>query len=316
MADNTAPANTAPLTPPTTTPVDPKAITPPGTPTPAAVEAKAVAQEIKRLKQLKLKVDGKEFTEDLPFEIEDRPEVVEYMKNQLQFSKMSQKRAAEASTSKKQLEEVANYLRAAGGDPKNARALLKELNIDEAKLMEHIIQEAEELAKKSPEQLEREKLESELKAAREEHEKIRKEAQDKELQFLTERSFQEYNETINEAIAQSTLPKGNPYVVGKIADYMLAGLKEGIKVDPKDIMPMIQEEIQDEFRQMVGLMGVEAAEKLIGKDILDKIRKKNLARAKPATPISKSMVDAAGKTKPKENDGSKKKGTFKDFFGT
>jgi len=267
----------------------------------------------KRIKQLKLKVFGKEVLEDLPFEIDEDPKVVEYLQKQLQLAKMGHKNGQEATNYKKQLDEVADFLKGASQDPKQARELLKELKIDEAKLIESILEEAEELAKKSPEQIQREKLEAELKALKDEREQEKKQSEEREFQRLVELETQKYDQSIDEAVSSSSLPKSE-YVIKKVADYMLIGLRNGIDVQPKDVISLVEEEVHAEFKQMIELMGEDKAEQFIGQDVLKKIRKKNLAKAKPAVPVNKSVLSTSNKPKEKQDVNSKKQ-TFKDFLG-
>ena len=80
-----------------------------------AAEQKAAK---KMLKSLKLKVDGREIEEKLPFEIPDDEETVEWMKRNLQMSKMGQKRAQEYSTLEKEVKTFIEELR------KNPRKIL------------------------------------------------------------------------------------------------------------------------------------------------------------------------------------------------
>ncbi|NDD83807.1 hypothetical protein EBZ38_05915 [bacterium] len=51
----------------------------------AATTAEAAAKEARRVRSLKLKVDGREFDEELPFEIEEDPEILEYLTKNLQM---------------------------------------------------------------------------------------------------------------------------------------------------------------------------------------------------------------------------------------
>ena len=127
-------------------------------------EAKAAVKEAARLRSLRLKVDGREIDEDLPFEIPDDPEAIEYMKRHLQMSRMGTKRAQEYA----QLEKEIRQLITEG--TKNPRKLLKELSIDERELARQIIEQEIENAQKSPEQLEKERIEEELRALKEERE--------------------------------------------------------------------------------------------------------------------------------------------------
>ena len=61
----------------------------------AQTPAQAAAEQARKLNALRLKVDGQELEEELPFEIPDDPEAVEYMTRQLQMAKMGSKRAQE-----------------------------------------------------------------------------------------------------------------------------------------------------------------------------------------------------------------------------
>jgi hypothetical protein len=61
-------------------------------------------QEARKIKALKLKVYGQEIDEELPFEIDDNPEVVEYLTKQLQMSKAAQRAMQEKGSFEKQVQ--------------------------------------------------------------------------------------------------------------------------------------------------------------------------------------------------------------------
>ena len=270
-------------------------------------EVKAAAKEAARLRSLKLKVDGREIEEDLPFEIPDDPEAVEYMKRQLQMARMGSKRAQEYA----QLEKEIRQLITEGS--KNPRKLLKELNIDERELARQIIEQEIENAQKSPEQLERERIEEELRALKEEREQEKQSFERKEFERLQEQAYEKYDQQMTMALEKSNLPK-EPYVVKKIADYMLVALQEGYEVSADDVIPLVKQELEKDIQTLIGAMPDEALEQLLGKQRLANFRKKNLAKAKEATAVSsaKAIKDTGGKTTSKEPE---KKLTFKEFFG-
>jgi len=64
---------------------------------------KQAAEQAKRLNALRLKIDGHELEEELPFEIPDDPKAVEYMTRQLQMAKMGSKRAQEYAQLEKEI---------------------------------------------------------------------------------------------------------------------------------------------------------------------------------------------------------------------
>ena len=270
-------------------------------------EAKAAAKEAARLRSLRLKVDGREIEEDLPFEIPDDPEAVEYMKRHLQMSRMGTKRAQEYA----QLEKEIRQLITEG--TKNPRKLLQELNIDERELARQIIEQEIENAQKSPEQLEKERIEAELKSLKEEREREKQEFEQKEFERLQEQAYERYDQQMTAALESSNLPK-EPYVVKKIADYMLVALQEGYDVSAEDVIPLVKQELEKDIQTLINAMPDEALEQFLGKQRLANFRKKNLAKAKEAVAVSsaKAVKDTGGKTAVKEPE---KKMSFKDFFG-
>jgi hypothetical protein len=270
-------------------------------------EAKAAAKEAARLRSLRLKVDGREIEEDLPFEIPDDPEAVEYMKRHLQMSRMGTKRAQEYA----QLEKEIRQLITEG--TKNPRQLLKELNIDERELARQIIEQEIENSQKSPEQLEKERIEQELRSLKEEREREKQSFEQKEFERLQEQAYEKYDQQMTIALEKSSLPK-EPYVVKKIADYMLVALQEGYDVSADDVIPLVKQELEKDIQTLINAMPDEALEQFLGKQRLANFRKKNLAKAKEAVAVSsaKAVKDTGGKTSAKEPE---KKMSFKDFFG-
>lgn len=272
--------------------------------------------EIKRLKSLKLKFDGQEIEEQLPFEIDDTPENREYMVKQLQMSKLANKRAQEAAAARKQIDDIRNYLEQAKGDKKKLRSLIRELGADEKELAAAIIEEEIENSRKTPEQLEKEKLEAELKELKDQQKREKDAWEAQERERLYNQEAERYDMLVSQAIEKSDLPK-SPYVIKKMADYMLLGLENGIDVHPNDVVNLVRDEIYNDLQQLVQALGEDKVEGFIGKDILTKIRKKNVAKAKakagtPPPPVRSSIPDV-GSNKTEAKPGEKK--TFRQFFG-
>jgi hypothetical protein len=265
---------------------------------------KRAKEEVKRKKKLKLKVDGKEFEEEIDLDDD------EYLTKQIQLAKAAQKRMQEYSQLEKEVGVLLDELK------KNPRKVLADPNIgvDLKELAAQILQEEIENSKKSPEQLEREKLEAELKALKEEREKEKEDLKSKELERFQEQAYANYDMAISQALEKSDLPK-TPYVVKKMAEYMLLGLQEGLDVQPQDVIPLVKDEMQEDIKQMFSVMPDEVVENIVGKDVINRIRKKSLAKAKekPPTPVSKMTADTGTKEEKKPSDD--KKLSFKQFFG-
>jgi hypothetical protein len=236
------------------------------------------------------------------------------MVRQLQMAKMAQKRAKEAADLRQQVERIGDYLDQAKGDKKKLRALIKELGGDEKELAAMIIEEEIANSQKSPEQLAKEALEEELKTLKEQREKEKKDWETREKERLLGQEMERYDMLVSKAIESSELPK-SPYIVKKMADYMMLGLENGIDLHPNDIINLVKEEVQSDLQELVRAMGADNAEKFLGKEILGSIRKKNIAKVKasqPPTPMKASIKDVGAN---KQESKPVQKQTFKNFFG-
>lgn len=268
--------------------------------------------EKKKIKQLKIKVFGNEITEDLPFEIDENDtKAIEYMRKQLQMAKASQK----AMQDKSQLEkEVGSFLEEL---KKNPRKILSDprVSVDLKKMAAEIIEEEIEQSKKSPEQIEKEKLEARLRELEEERKKEKEERDQLELERRTEASMIQYDQMMTKALEKSDLPK-SPYVVKKMADYMLLGLNNDLDLKPEDVVPLVQEEIKNDLKEMFSVMPDEVIEALVGKEVFNRVRKKNVAKAKSATPpppVKSQVKDTGIKSTPSSD--KKEVIDYKKFFG-
>lgn len=275
--------------------------------------APAVKQAIvKRLNSLKIKVDGQEYDEKLPFDIDpSNKEAVEYMRKNLQMSKAAQKRMGEKAQLENEVRSFLDQLK------KNPKQLLSDptYGVDLKKLAAQMIEEELENASKSPEQLAKEGLERELESLKEQRKREKDEYEKREFERVQQSEYERYDSLMTQTLEKSDLPK-SPYVIKKMADYMLMGLKEGLDVSPEDVLPLVREEILDDIRQMAQAMPLDTIEKLFGGDILTKIRKKNVAKAKsaPTTPQAKLPDVGATKSVKVEVDPKAKK-TFRQIFG-
>jgi len=276
----------------------------------AAKEAKKEEAQLKKtLKKLKIKFNGKEYDEELPFEIPDDEKSREYMTKQLQMSKLSQSKAKEAAELEKEVRSFIEELK------KNPRKVLSDPNIgvDIKQLAASIIEEEIANSQKSPEQLEREKMEAELKALKEEREREKEEFKKREFERIQQEAYERYDMQMSQAIEKSDLPK-SPYVVKKMADYMLLGLQNNVDLTPDEIVPLVKEEIQKDIKDMFAVMPDEVIEQIIGKDIIGRLRKKQIAKAKSApVPVNKAVKDTVKKASG-DSDGNEGKMTIRDFF--
>lgn len=274
--------------------------------TPAEIKA-----EIKRINKLKLQVDGREYDEALPFDIPDSAEARDWMTRNLQLSKVSHKRMNDYNKLQGEAQQFIDELK------RNPEKILSDpnLGIDLKKFAAKIIEEEISNSQKSPDQLEKEKAQKELKAIKEEREREKQEFQRKESERMTQQAYEQYDIEMTRAIEKSDLPK-SPYVVKKMADYLYTALQNGVDLTADEVMPLVREEIMSDIQSMFATSGEEVITKLLGKDNLNKLRKSSIAKAKglkdkPPVPVKAQLKDG-GKLTPKVVEA--KKQTFKDFF--
>lgn len=266
------------------------------------------AAEIKRLNKIKLKVHGEEFEEELPFEIEEDPEVVEYLTKQLQLSKAAQRAMQEKSSYEQQVKQFFQGMRT------NTKEYLAQMGIDPKEFAAAVIEEEIKKAQLTPEQLKEMELQEELRAEREARQKEREEYEQRELSRLQQVEYERIDNQMTEALESSDLPK-TPYVVRKMAEYMLIGSKNGIDLTAKDVLPLVREELMGDLKSIINSLGEDAAEEFIGKEVMTRMRKKNVAKAKAMTPATAKAaikeVASSAKTKSEPKD----KVDYKKFFG-
>lgn len=276
------------------------------------VEQPLTVAEKKRINSLKLKYNGREIEEKLPFEIDDDPAAIEYMTRQLQLAKLSQSKAQEAKTLEN---EVVAFLQELKTNPKKALANPM-IGIDVKQLAAEILEEEIENSKKSPEQLKLEEYERKLKEIEEERQR-EKEAQERyQYEQTLERSYEKYDNMLSSALdANPDLPT-TPYIVDKMTKYMAIAVEEGYEPDMSIIANIVREEVNNDIKHLLNVLPVDKVEALMGKEVLDKLRKSRLASAKKAPPVTAKTIarDVAPK-KPQINNQQAKKQTIKDFFG-
>lgn len=275
----------------------------------ATKKEKAAAK--KTLKQLKIKVDGKEYLEDLPFEIPDDDNAKAYMTKQLQMSKASQKRMAESAALEKEVQAFVELLK------KDPAKVLSDPNIgiDLNQFAAQIIENEIKNSKKTPEQIANEKLQAELKALREEKKRAEKEAKEREFQRVQQQEYERYDMQMSQALEKSDLPK-SPYVVKKMADLLYLGLENGVDLSPQDVLPLVREEIQGDIKDMFAAMPDEVIEQLVGSEKINSIRKKKVAAAKAASQAQTATANQIKDTgsNAKKSEEPPKKISMKEFF--
>ena len=273
-------------------------------------------QEKKRVNSLMLKFNGKEYEEKLPFEIDE--EHSDWMRKQLQLSKMSQSKSQEYANSQKEMQslqnEVVAFMQELKTNPRKALANPM-VGIDIKQLAADILEEEIENSRKSPEQLQREELQRELKALKDERENEKKQTESLQEQATLERLYDKYDSMISGALdANPDLPT-TPYIVDKMTKYMAIAVDEGYEPDMSIISNIVRDEINEDIQHLLRVLPVDKVEALIGKDVLNKLRTSRLASAKKAPPVAKSSIKDVAAKKAQQDTSPAQRMTMKNFFG-
>ena len=267
-----------------------------------------VAEQKKKLKALKLKFNGKEIDEELPFEIDE--EHADWMKKQLQMSKLAQSKAQEASELQK---EVVAFIQELKSNPRKALSNPM-VGIDIKQLAAEILEEEIENSKKSPEQLKIEEYEKKLKEIEEKNAREKEEQEKQRQEIALERAYEKYDNMIASALESNPDLPSNPYIIDKMVKYMAIAVEEGYEPEMDIITNIVREEINNDVKHLLTVLPVEQVEKLLGQEVLGKLRKNRLANAKKTPPPTKKLTtDIAAKKEAPAQQVTKT--TIKDFFG-
>lgn len=274
------------------------------------------AQEIKLLKKLMLKVDGKEFEEELPFEIDEKHAA--YFKEQLQLAKAAQNRMRETSTLKKQQEQVNQsmqaFVQALKDDP---ASILSHPNIgvDLKEFATRIMNEQLEESAKSPEDKERERLQKQNEEYAKKLETLQKEKDEEERARLQNIIANQITDEITTAISEFGLPNDEMVVSRFLEAYKLANSK-GINLNAKEVAPLIKKQMYEEAKRYVQMFDEDSLEDFIGKDKISSVHKRMLGKLRSQTPPTlKDVKDVGTANYEKLFDKSKKERvTGRDYF--
>lgn len=271
-----------------------------------AVENGEISQaEAKQLiKKFKLKVDGREYEHEIDLNDENA------VRNELQLAHAAKSRMQETANIKKAYQREMERLKS---DP---WSVLQELGLDPDDLSERRIHSRIEEMKKSPEQLASEKMAKELEEARAEAKKLKEEREQEQMTKLQQEAVKSLNDEIDKAITSGhTKLPNTPLVRKKIADTMLWAMNNGHgDVTAEDVVPLVKREMQEELNSLYEGLDADALEEYIGRQNMDKMRKKRISAAKPVPGLADVKPTAAGMKVPQAESKPAQKLKAKDFF--
>jgi hypothetical protein len=254
-------------------------------------------------KKLKLKVRGREREEEIDFNDEDK------LRKMLEKAYGADETFQEASKTRKQMEAFAKLLQE---DPVEA---LKHFGHDVDAIAQKYLESRIEEMQKSPEQLELEQLRKEVEKERKMREKIEQERVEAQKSQIEQEYARKLDDEITSSLAKANLPKST-YVVKRIAENLMIALQKGYTdVSVDDVLPVVDKQIKSELRELFGILPEDLLEQFVGNDMLTKLRKNRVAKAKTA-PVTASSVKSTGVSEALKAESNKReeKLNSRDFF--
>jgi hypothetical protein len=155
-------------------------------------------------------------------------------------------------------------------DPARLKSTIEDMLLEE--LEDEMLPEADRNLKKTQKELE------EYKRLIAEQEEQKQSAQ---MAALEDHYSNQIETQIIDVLENSPLPK-NAKTVQRIAFYMHRGAQRGMDLKPSDVLPLVQEDIQDDINAIIKNASPEQLIQLLGEDKLKVIRKQDLQRVKGA----------------------------------
>jgi hypothetical protein len=182
-------------------------------------------------------------------------------------------------------------LQRAGYDPRQlaeeylTQAIEEDMLPENEKELRRVRQEKEELERQYKEELTRREQE--------------------QMQVAIQQAQQEISNSIIDALESSSLPK-SPEVVKRIANYMLIAEQKGVNVNPKQVIPLVEEDFRNLNAQILKSLDPTKRISYIGEDLLKQIRQDDLARLK-------TSQSQASQSTPKPRQSANKKITKEEW---
>ena len=187
----------------------------------------------------------------------------------------------------------------------NPFELLKRAGYDPRQLAEEYLTQAieEDMLPENEKELRKVRYEKEELERQYKEELSRREQE--QMDVAIQQAQQEISNNIIDALENSSLPK-SPEVVKRIANYMLIAEQKGINVNPKQVIPLVEEDFRNLNAQILRSLDPTKRISYIGEDLLKQIRQDDLARLKTSQSQSSQSV-------PKSKQPSSKKITKEEF---
>lgn len=260
----------------------------------------AVAQETEsgsapEKKSYKVKVDGQEL------DVTEEALVKEY-----ELKQASYKRMQEAARKERELQAIYEQIEA---DPIK---FLESKNKNAREAAEKYLAKVLQAEMMSPEEREQQKVKEELEKYKSEEKKRAEKEEAARIAQEEQKEAARLDDEISTALEQSQLAK-TPYTIKRIAHKMYTNIKAGIDISAKDAIEMVQEEDFNDIKVSAKDLSGEQLIKLLGDDLVSKIRKAELGRLK-SNPTSARPKQAASTSSPSKTVSKMSMDEFQEYL--
>ena len=225
-------------------------------------QTEETVEETVEEKKYKLKIDGEEVevTED---------ELI----REAQKARASDKRFRDAAQKEKMLTEKLGEFEAIKYKPVES---LKKLGIDFDKLAEEHLLKRLEMEQMSPDAKKAYELEQKQKEYEEQLNEYRTKEEQAEIDAEAEKYVEQYRQEFERVIKEKELPDTDN-VRARLATYMYDATNEQLEnFTVEEAAELVKEDFEIELKQLFDKYSLEDVEKILGKDVLKKIRKADL----------------------------------------
>jgi antitoxin component of RelBE/YafQ-DinJ toxin-antitoxin module len=264
-------------------------------------------QAVEMIKQLTIKVDGKEIVRDLPFEVDpNNKEMLEYLREREQLATVSQKRMQEkaefeklAKSRESEMEAFLNNLK----DESVLQDVLSQLGHDPSQLAENILMKEIEKSQLSPEQRELEEVRAELARIKEAEEAAKKEAADAKQAALEQQYADNFDRDLNAAIDKYGLPD-TPHIIREMSNLMRIALTNNLDASFEEIGQLVKEQNDLHVQEVLKGMDAEKLMQILKDNQLNDIVLKRAPKPKKEVPPTANSIKEGGEVGKKEDSPS------------
>lgn len=237
-----------------------------------AIEDGASEEEVKSMiRKFNLKVDGREIEKEIDLNDE------EALKREFQLAAKGQKTMQEKAEQEKAF---AQFLQAARKDPLKA---MKQLDpeFDEMDYLSNLVDEMIKENEMSPEEKEQARIRKEYEEAIAERDRLRKEAQERQMAEQTQKVMAQLRQDIESALEADEDLVADKNTIALVAQEMQKADSQGVELSASQALQIAKNRLQKQYNDYANIFKSTASmKKYVGNNLLEKLREDRAQIAK------------------------------------